>query len=227
MRAFCWTCHRPGVACFCALARPFASAAEFALIVHPYENKSTVGTAWILRRSISNLHWIRSAGEGLDADPRLAELLNNPATEPLLLFPGVQAFNLSTASTERWRALVPPTKKPLFVVLDGTWTQAAAILRKSTRLQSLPRVSFETVRLSEYGFKKQPHAACLSSVEGVHRVIELLAERSWSPLPAAREHDQMLHIFRRMVRFQLAAEEAAAADLAIPSPIHAPCATQA
>lgn len=202
MRAFCWTCHRPDVACFCAQALPFASDADFALIVHPYEARSTVGTAWILRRSISNLKWFRSKGIGLDADPRFLEILNAPETVPLLLFPGQQAFNLSQASTEDWRSLVSNSRRPLFFVIDGTWTQAHAMLRKSALLRSLPRVSFETTRLSEYGFKIQPHPACLSSVEGVHRVIEVLASRGWGSLPAFREHDQMIEIFRNMVKFQ-------------------------
>ena len=202
MRKFCWTCHRPTVACFCTLTRPFLSFADFALIVHPYEARSTVGTAWILRRSISNIKWFRSKGTGLDVDPSFLEMLSAPDRVPLLLFPGTKAFNLSQDSAEAWQGLVPNSQRPLFIVIDGTWTQAHAMLRKSMLLRSLPRVSFETIQLSEYGFKKQPHQACLSSVEGVHRVIEVLASRGWGHLPALREHDQMIEIFRSMVKFQ-------------------------
>lgn len=207
MRDFCWTCHRPKETCFCALARPFESPVQFAVIVHPHEAKSTVGTAWILRRSISNLKWVRSNGIGLDEDPAFLELLNTPKLLPLLLFPGAQAFNLSHGTSESWETLVPRRYQPLFIVIDGTWTQARATLRKSARLRSLPRVSFETIQLSEYGFKKQPHPGCLSSVEGVHRVIEVMASRGWAELPKSRSHDQMIEIFRKMVRFQLKQEE--------------------
>ncbi|MGZ3649563.1 MAG: tRNA-uridine aminocarboxypropyltransferase [Bdellovibrionota bacterium] len=202
MREFCWTCNRPTVTCFCAIARPFASTAEFALVVHPEEVKSTVGTAWILRRSISNIKWFRSKGNCLDADPKFLQTLRAPDIVPLLLFPGPQAFSLSHDSTEAWRNLVSASQRPLFIVIDGTWTQAHAMLRKSKVLQSLPRISFQTVRPSEYGFKIQPHPDCLSSVEGVHHVIELLAARGWGALPASREHDQMIEIFRNMATFQ-------------------------
>jgi DTW domain-containing protein YfiP len=174
--------------------------------VHPYEVRSTVGTAWILRRSISNIKWFRSKGIGLDTDPDFLKLLSAPETVPLLLFPGPKTFNLSLASTEDWRCLVPKSQRPLFFVVDGTWTQAHAMLRKSTLLRNLPRVSFETNHPSEYGFKIQPHPDCLSSVEGVHRVIEILATRGWGELPARREHDQMIEIFRHMVKFQLEQE---------------------
>jgi DTW domain-containing protein YfiP len=206
MREFCWGCHRPAITCFCGNARPFASYADFALIVHPYEARSTVGTAWIMRRSMSNLKWFRSKGTGLDTDPEFLKILHAPHSVPLLLFPGPQAFSLSHDSTEAWRGMVSESRRPLFIIIDGTWTQAHAMLRKSKLLQALPRISFETLRPSEYGFKIQPHPNCLSSVEGVHQVIELLAARGWGKLPANREHDQMIEIFRDMAKFQATQE---------------------
>jgi len=202
MRDFCWTCHRPLAACFCAAAQPFTSSVDFALVVHPDEVRSTVGTAWILRRSISNLKWFRSKGIELDTDPEFLESLSASNTVPLLLFPGPNAFSLSHGSNEVWGGLVKDSQRPLFIVLDGTWTQAHAMLRKSKVLRTLPRVSFKTARSSEYGFKIQPHPECLSSVEGVHQVIELLAARGWASRPDAREHDQMIEILRNMARFQ-------------------------
>ena len=205
-REFCWSCHRSQIACFCKQVRLFASDAQFALVVHPYEAKSTVGTAWIMRRSISNLKWFRSKGKDLDTDPRFLEMIDSPEVVPLLLFPRKDALNLNRASDEQWRIKVPESRRPLFIVIDGTWTQAKQMLKESSLLSSLPCVSFETAQLSEYGFKKQPNPHCLSSVEGVHRVIEVLAERNWAALPSLREHDQMIEIFRGMVRFQLQME---------------------
>lgn len=202
-RGFCWKCHRPQVTCFCEMTLPFQSSAEFAIIVHPYEVRSTVGTAWILRQSISNIQWIRSKGPELDENPHFLDLLAAPETFPLLLFPGPTSFNLCRGSDEEWKSLVPSPRRPVFIVIDGTWTQARAILRKSNLLKTLPRVSFDTTQLSEYGFKLQPHPDCLSSVEGVHRVIEVLASRNWAPLPAERRHDRMIDIFRQMVHFQM------------------------
>lgn len=213
MRDFCWACHRPRSACFCAHALPFTSDVDFALIVHPYEVRSTVGTAWIMRRSMLNLGWFRSKGSELDLDPLFLKLISDPGIVPLLLFPGPLAFNLSRAPTEDWQELVPETKRPLFIVIDGTWTQARAMLRRSKVLSALPRVSFDSTQRSEYGFKIQPHPACLSSVEGVHRVIEILASRGWSKLPPERAHDRMIEIFRAMVRFQLQHEGHPAGEL--------------
>jgi len=203
MREFCWTCHRSVAACFCALTRPFESAIDFALIVHPYEAKATIGTAWILRRSISNIKWFRSKGCDLDQNACFLETLNAQNRVPFLLFPGSNAFNLSQDSAETWSKLVPSTKRPLFIIVDGTWTQAKGMVRKSRVLSSLPRVSFETSQPSQYEFKKQPRPSCLSSVESVHRVIEVMCSRSWAMRPASNEHDQMISIFRNMVRFQL------------------------
>lgn len=202
MRPFCWHCHRPVPRCFCNLLTPFASIEKFALVIHPYELKSTVGTAWILRRSISNLNWFRSKGVGLDSDSSFLDLLAEPDLVPLLVFPGPKALNLSQTTAHVWRELVPYAKRPLFFVIDGTWTQAHATLRKSSLLRALPRVSFDTIKPSEYGFKSQPHPSCLSSVETVHHLIELLAAKGFSSLPAHNEHERMIEIFRRMARDQ-------------------------
>jgi DTW domain-containing protein YfiP len=149
---------------------------------------------------------VRSKGHELDTNPHFLDALAATDTVPLLLFPGASAVNMNQTFKEEWQAIVPPAKKPLFIVIDGTWTQAHAILRRSHLLKMLPRVSFETLKLSEYQFKNQPHPACLSSVEGVHRVMEVLAERGWHSLPEKREHDQMIEIFRGMVRFQMRQE---------------------
>lgn len=206
MREFCWSCHRPGAACFCELVVPFASPVRVALVVHPREAKSTVGTAWILRRTLSNLEWIRSDGEDLDRNARFRALLGAPDVSPLLLFPRPGASNLDRVPAEEWRALARPPRSPLFVAIDGTWTEAKSILRKSALLRGLPAVSFEPGRVSEYGFKKQPGPGCLSSVESVHQLMEVLGARGWMAPPPNREHDGMLEIFRRMVRFQLGQE---------------------
>ena len=201
-RPFCWDCHRPQMACFCSKAMPFRSSVDFAMVVHPDEVASTIGTAWILRRSILNLHWFRSDGHDLDTHSRLIELIANPQTVPFMLYPSKDAINLDLCSDDEWRQRVPENKRQLFFVVDGTWSQAPGILRNSKLLQSLPKVSFEGSGLSEYGFKKQPKPACLSCVEGVHRVIEKVARRNWAELPPLREHDRMLEIFREMVQFQ-------------------------
>jgi DTW domain-containing protein YfiP len=189
------------------MARPFSVSADLMLIAHPEEVASTVGTAWILRRSISNLQWIRSTGDDLDQNPAFLERVRTPHYSPLLLFPGQRALNLNRATQQEWQQIVPSGTRPLFIVIDGSWGQARAILRKSSILKTFPRVSFEASRLSEYQFKKQPHPACLSSVEGVHRLMEVLASRGWAHLPKAREHDQMIEIFRTMIRFQLEQEK--------------------
>lgn len=205
-RPFCRSCNRTAARCFCARAIEFDSPVDFAIVVHPDEAGSTVGTAWILRRSMRNLHWFRNNGSDLDQDRKFQQLLDDPGRAPFLLYPGQTALNLDRCTNEEWAARTPEGKRPLFIIVDGTWTQAAQILRRSARLRALPRASFDSSALSEYGFKKQPRKHCLSCVEGVHKVLESVAARGWAALPPAREHDRMIEIFREMVRSQLASE---------------------
>ncbi|MVD33483.1 DTW domain-containing protein, partial [Vibrio cholerae] len=60
---------------------------------------------------------------------------------------------------DKTRVLSPiPTefagKKPLLVLIDGSWREAKRIFRKSPYLASLPLVSVEPERLSQYIMRK-------------------------------------------------------------------------
>lgn len=139
----------------------------------------------------------------LDSDPRFISLLNQPGRTPLVLFPGADALHLNRASESEWQDYTANGLRPLFIVIDGTWSQASAMLKRSALLRALPRVSFDPGKLSDYEFKRQPTPACLSSVEGVHRVITLLVSRGWTTSSPKGAQDQMIQIFKNMVRFQV------------------------
>lgn len=66
------------------------------------------------------------------------------------------------------------------MVIDGTWIQARAMLKRNKKLSALPRVSSDTAHRSEYRCKAQLHPNYLSTVEGVRRKIEALADCRWN-----------------------------------------------
>ncbi|STS92578.1 DTW domain protein [Klebsiella variicola] len=68
-------------------------------------------------------------------------------------------FPASYAGPERQILSAPPSgKPPLFIMLDGTWTEARKMFRKSPYLDALPIIS---VDLSTH--------LCLSSARGARR----------------------------------------------------------
>jgi DTW domain-containing protein YfiP len=63
---------------------------------------------------------------------------------------------------------------PKLFILDGTWPCARKMLKLSTNLQQLKRVSFDNEITSKFIIKQQPQALCLSTIESVYTVINLL-----------------------------------------------------
>lgn len=66
--------------------------------------------------------------------------------------------------------------KPHIFILDGTWPCARKILKLSKNLQQLKRVSFDNKVKSKFILKQQPTSLCLSTIESVYTVLNLLKE---------------------------------------------------
>jgi len=67
-------------------------------------------------------------------------------------------------------------KNPQIFILDGTWPCARKMLKLSTNLHNLQRVSFDNEIKSKFIIKQQPEPLCLSTIESVYTVINLLKE---------------------------------------------------
>uniref|UniRef100_UPI003566BD11 tRNA-uridine aminocarboxypropyltransferase n=1 Tax=Hydrogenophaga sp. TaxID=1904254 RepID=UPI003566BD11 len=89
--------------------------------------------------------WSRTA-----VDPALLALLADPQWQPFLVFPG------EFAPPERVVNTVPPLagKRPLFVLLDGTWAEARKMFRKSPYLDRLPVLSLHPDQISSYRLRR-------------------------------------------------------------------------
>ena|GEM_PF-2855458 len=75
-----------------------------------------------------------------------AKLLADPQWTPYLVLPG------EYVAPERVVTEVPgvPGKRPLFVLLDATWSAARKMFRKSPYLDHLPVLSLQPEQLSRY-----------------------------------------------------------------------------
>jgi len=119
-----------------------------------------------------------------------------------VLYPGVGAKNLSQMESASRSALFEPGKRPVIFVIDGTWATARRTVRLSQNLAVLPRICFTPGRESRFRVRKQPKAHCVSTIEAIHEVIDLLGERegfAW----ATGVHHGLMHVFDQMVERQL------------------------
>ena len=84
-------------------------------------------------------------------------------------------------------------------MLDGTWPCARKMLKLSKNLQKLKRVSFDNNIKSKFVFKQQPDPLCLSTIESVYTVLNLLKEGDLENC----ETKDFLIPFEKMIKYQL------------------------
>ena len=84
-------------------------------------------------------------------------------------------------------------------LIDGTWPCARKMLKLSKNLQKLKRVSFDNTIKSKFIIKQQPESLCLSTIESVNTVLNLLKEGGLEQC----ETKDFLIPFEKMIEFQL------------------------
>ena len=134
--------------------------------MHPKEFRKTKnGTGHMTNNSLENceLH----VGIDFSNHKRVNELLNNENYEPYVLYPDVNSIKLNTQKLNT-------LKKPLIFIIDSTWPCSKKILRLSTNLQELKKVSFDHNKSSQFKIKTQPNEYCLSTIESTLCVLEQL-----------------------------------------------------
>lgn len=163
--------------------------------MHPMEfKKEKVGTGRFSHLILKNSEILVDVG--FDENHRLKELLSDMAYETFVLYPGVAPIDLSSDEfPKRLR------KKAQFIVIDGTWPCAKKMMKLSTCLHTLPRVSFKTSRVSEFKVKHQPMPGCLSTVESIHQV--LLDLNRLAVEQTGHDHENLMEVFRYTVEQQI------------------------
>jgi len=178
---------------------------RFVFLMHPKEfkqEKAATGRLTHLCLTRSELHM----GIGFDAHAEVQALIQDPGNLPVLLYPGRDALNLttaaSTAADTRFALLQAELRQRRLVVflLDATWALGRKMLRVSPSLQRLPRIMFTPSAPSRYVIKQQPHAGCLSTLEATHELLRALEQAGLDAYPLP---DQLLQLFHRMQEFQL------------------------
>ncbi|MBC7691219.1 MAG: DTW domain-containing protein [Methylotenera sp.] len=192
-RVLCLRCLKSELTCYCAQVRPFESDLQFILLQHPLERKRSIGTARMTHLCIRNSRLI--AGVAFDDHPQVNELLENSGNHCVVLFPSENSLNVSRLPPAEVKSGFPADRKLVIFVIDGTWANAKSMMRRSTKLSALPQICFTHEKESEYKIRKQPAKYCLSTIEAVHLLIEILEPQVDSSI--------LLEVFRTMVSQQV------------------------
>jgi DTW domain-containing protein len=195
-RSLCLNCRKASVTCYCHRVRAFSSEPEFVILIHQEEARRGIATGRMAHLCLKNSTLVR--GVDFSKNETVNRILEDPNVYPVVLYPGPTAVNLSQIPAAARPRLFPSGKRLVIFVIDGTWSTARKMRRYSQNLHSLPYLSLTPRTPSQFRVRKQPKPHCLSTLEAIHELIELLA-----PPNLARPHDNLIEVFQYMVNQQL------------------------
>lgn len=144
----CQGCLLPEKNCLCDDIVPQTARSRFCLVMFDTEPMKPSNTGRLIADILPDteaFQWSRT-----EPPAALLELVANPDYQPVVVFPA------SYADAEREVLTAPPRtgKPPLFIMLDGTWTEARKMFRKSPYLDALPVMSVDLTRASAYQLRE-------------------------------------------------------------------------
>ncbi|WP_284192893.1 tRNA-uridine aminocarboxypropyltransferase [Vibrio zhanjiangensis] len=171
MAAFCPECQLR-YNCICEYLPSIEINAHIALLMHENELTRDTNTGqWLLKstQTTSQHIWQRKR-----PCSRLMALITHPNYQPLLLFPEKHSQLINNAI---WLSQ-SQGKKPLFIIIDGTWQEARKIVRKSPWLNDIPKVHIKTSRPSSYQLRRNQELGNLCTLEVGAEIIQALGDKS-------------------------------------------------
>ena len=152
--AHCPGCRLIPSHCLCDLRPAVTTRAGVCLIMCDIEPLKPSNTGWLIADVVPDtwaFGWART-----EVDPALLALLADPQWQPYLVFPGefVDAQRVVHGLQADAAATVPNARRPLFVLLDATWSEARKMFRKSPYLDQLPVLSLAPEQVSRYRLRR-------------------------------------------------------------------------
>ncbi len=166
----CSACRVIESHCLCAWRPSVETRSGVCLIMTNKEVFKPSNTGWLIADVVRDNHafiWSRT-----DVDEQLLALLNDPQWQPYLVFPGEYVEPSRVTHTVD----LDHSKRPLFILLDATWTEARKIFRKSPYFDRLPILSLLPDRLSRYRLRRSTRSEHLCTAEVAALCLELAGD---------------------------------------------------
>jgi len=143
------------------------------LLMADIEALKPSNTGWLVADVLADTYafgWTRT-----ETDPALLALLSDPQWQPYVVFPAeyVAPERVVHAVQE---ASGPSAKRPLFILLDGTWAEARKMFRKSLYLERFPVLSLSPSQLSRYQLRRSRRDDHFCTSEVAALCLELAGE---------------------------------------------------
>ena len=153
----CPGCRLVASHCLCALRPRVETHVGVCLILGDIEALKPSNTGWLVADLVADtwaFGWSRTA-----VDPGLLALLSDPQWQPCLVFPGefadpARVVHALPVADPPLSGEAASARRPLFVLLDGTWSEARKMFRKSPYLDALPVLSLQPGQSSNYRLRR-------------------------------------------------------------------------
>lgn len=167
----CPDCRLAVTHCLCAWRPRVEAQAGMCLLMHDVEALKPSNTGWLIADVIADtwaFGWSR-----IEVDEALLALIDDPQWQPYLVFPGEYVAPERVVSTVESPVV---GRRPLFILLDATWTEARKMFRKSPYLERLPVLSLQPERCSRYHLRRSTRSDQLCTAEVAALCLELAGE---------------------------------------------------
>ena len=160
--------------CLCAFRPSVEARSGMCLVMHDVEPLKPSNTGWLIADVLPDTHaftWSRT-----EVDEQLLALLDDPQWQPFIVFPG------EFVVPERVVTEVPRQagKRPLFILLDATWTEARKMFRKSPYLERFPVLSLASDQLSRYKLRRSKRDDHFCTAEVAALCLDLAGDQQAS-----------------------------------------------
>ena len=180
----CAGCRLVPSHCLCDLRRRVPARAGVCLLMADIEPLKPTNTGWLVADVVPDTFafgWART-----EVDPALLALLADPRWQPFVVFPGEYA----APSRLVHEAAADAGRRPLFVLLDGTWSEARKMFRKSPYLDRFPVLSLRPEQVSSYVLRRSRRDDHFCTSEVAALCLDLAGDA-----PAARALEDTLDVF--------------------------------
>ena len=174
----CELCRLSLSHCICHLTPKAVSNAGFLLLMYDTEVMKPSNTGRLIADLIPDTFaflWSRTV-------PNLAllDVIKDKQWQPFVVFPEQYVDSERQVVTEK--VICHPDKRPLFIMLDGSWREARKMFRKSPYLSQLPVVSFTPEKRqgeqisSRYQIRSAANDTQLATAEVAARILDMAGE---------------------------------------------------
>ncbi|WDY56871.1 tRNA-uridine aminocarboxypropyltransferase [Pseudomonas sp. PSKL.D1] len=180
----CQDCRVIATHCLCAWKPRVQAEAGVCLLMHDTEPLKPTNTGWLIADLVedtSAFGWLRTS-----VDEHLLALLDDPQWQPYIVFPGEFVAQERVVS----EVVREPGKRPLFILLDATWTEARKMFRKSPYLDRFPVLSLQAEQMSRYRLRRSKRDDHFCTAEVAAMCLDLAGDSQ-----ASQALDAYLDVF--------------------------------